>query len=150
LGVWNPLVDTGVTLAPQDLPFIVEGTPATGQPCSAVSDIPWLTVAPTNGSNAGGTNTPVTVTFDSTGLADGVYTGNLCVTSNDPDPGPGNGTDLVVVPVTLTVQPPTAVALTDLAAGVDPLPAPAGLPLGAAAAGLSMALAAAYALRRRR
>ena len=45
-----------------------------------------------------------------------MYTGNLCVTSNDPDAGPGNGTDLVIVPVTLTVLPPTAVALTDLAA----------------------------------
>jgi hypothetical protein len=44
------------------------------------------------------------VTFDSTGLAAGTYTGNLCVYSNDPDPGPGNGTDLVVVPVELVVE----------------------------------------------
>ncbi len=123
-------------------------TPAT---CSALADIPWLSLSPTNGANAGGTNTQVTVTFNSNSLANGVYTGNLCVTSNDPDAGPGNGTDLVIVPVTLTVQPPTAVTLTDLAAGVDPMPAPAGVPLGAvAAAGLSMALAAGYATRRRR
>ncbi len=94
----------------------------------------------------------VTVTFNSNSLANGTYTGNLCITSNDPDAGPGNGTDLVIVPVTLTVQPPTAVALTDLAAGVDQMPAPVpAAPLGAvAAAGLSMALAAGYALRRRR
>ena len=43
------------------------------------------------------------MTFNSTGYGAGVYTGNLCVTSNDPDPGPGNETDLVIVPVTLTV-----------------------------------------------
>ena len=116
-----------------------------------MSDIPWLSLDAYNGSNGGGTNTVVTATFNSTGLPDGVYTGNLCITSNDPDAGPGNGTDLVIVPVTLTVQPPTAVALTDLAAGTDQMPAPAGVPLGAvAAAGLSMAMAAGYALRRRR
>ena len=44
-----------------------------------VSDIPWLSLDTTAGSNAGGTATDVTVTFDSTGLANGVYTGNLCV-----------------------------------------------------------------------
>jgi len=32
----------------------------------------------------------VDVAFDSSGLAAGTYTGNLCITSNDPDPGPGN------------------------------------------------------------
>ncbi|HNU05905.1 MAG TPA: hypothetical protein PKL67_17340, partial [Anaerolineae bacterium] len=75
-----------------------------GPACSAPSDIPWLTLSPTNGSNAGGTATDVAVTFDSTGLAAGVYTGNLCVDSNDPDPGPGNETEMVVVPVALTVE----------------------------------------------
>ena len=126
-------------------------TAGVAAPCTALNDIPWLTLSTAAGSNGGGTNTPVTVTFDSTALADGVYTGNLCVSSNDPDAGPGNGTDQVIVPVTLTVRPPTAVALTDLAAGADQMPAPAGLPLGAvAAAGLSMALAGGYALRRRR
>ena len=46
----------------------------------------------------------MTVTFDSTGLAAGTYTANVCVSSDDPDPGPGNGTALVVVPVSLTVE----------------------------------------------
>ncbi|MEI2690135.1 MAG: hypothetical protein V9H69_10690 [Anaerolineae bacterium] len=41
------------------------------------------------------------MTFDSTSMAPGTYTGNLCVTSDDPDAGPGNETDLVIVPVTL-------------------------------------------------
>jgi hypothetical protein len=101
---WDPAIDTGAN-APQDLPFIVEGTAGgSGGPCSAPSDIPWLSLSATAGSNTGGTNTDVTVTFDSTGLAVGTYTGNLCVTSNDPDAGPGNGTDLVVVPVELIVE----------------------------------------------
>ncbi|HRX05090.1 MAG TPA: choice-of-anchor R domain-containing protein, partial [Anaerolineae bacterium] len=149
---WGPRAAVcGVGTDP-DLVFRLSGTiGGGGEACSALSDIPWLSLDAYNGSNAGGTSTELTVTFDSTGLTPGIYTGNLCVTSNDPDPGPGNETDLVVVPVTLTVQPPTAVALIDLAAGSDQMPAPAGLPLGAvAAAGLSMAMAAGYALRRRR
>jgi hypothetical protein len=55
------------------------------------------------GSNAGGADTDITATFDSTGLAVGTYTGNLCINSNDPDAGPGNGTELVIVPVELIV-----------------------------------------------
>ncbi|MBE2198542.1 MAG: choice-of-anchor J domain-containing protein [Anaerolinea sp.] len=80
-------------------------------PCDAPSDIPWASVTPTNGTTAPGAATSVQVTLDSNGLTDGVYNGNLCITSNDPDPGPGNGTDLVVVPVELTVTgtPPTIV-----------------------------------------
>ncbi|MEP0774761.1 MAG: immune inhibitor A, partial [Acidobacteriota bacterium] len=83
--------------------FISAATPG---PCDAPADVPWLSVLPANGTTAGGATTPVTVTFDSTGLAVGVYNANLCVLSNDPDPGPGNGTELVVVPVSLTVEEP--------------------------------------------
>ncbi len=72
--------------------------------CSNLADIPWLSVDPAMGTTAAGAATEVAVTFDSTGLAVGEYTGNLCISSNDPDPGPGNGTDLVVVPVTLTIE----------------------------------------------
>ena len=73
------------------------------------------------------------------------------MTSNDPDPGPGNGTDLVIVPVTLTVRPPTAVALTDLAAGVEQMPAPlSGLPLATLPAAAAAALGAAFVWRRNR
>lgn len=79
--------------------------------CDAPSDIPWLSVTPTNGTTVPAATTSIAVTLDSTGLTNGVYNGNLCITSNDPDPGPGNGTDLVVVPVELTVTgtPPTIV-----------------------------------------
>lgn len=77
------------------------GAPPT---CSNPADVPWLSLSDSAGSNAAGTSTPVTVSFDSSGLAPGSYAANLCVTSNDPDPGPGNGTALVVVPVELVVD----------------------------------------------
>lgn len=114
--------------------------------CDAPSDIPWASVSPTNGSTPGGGSTPVTVTFDSTGLAAGTYTANLCIDSTDPDPGPGNGTDLVVVPLSLTVEAPTAVTLRD----VDASPLPFSAPLMALPAALGLAAAAVYTLRRRR
>jgi hypothetical protein len=92
---WNPLGD--------DLSMqIIAGGEVV--PCDSLSDIPWLSLNPAAGSTGPGGTTTVDVTFDSTGLAAGTYTGNLCVYSNDPDPGPGNGTDLVVVPVELVVE----------------------------------------------
>ncbi|MEZ4767470.1 MAG: hypothetical protein R2844_03485 [Caldilineales bacterium] len=149
-GTWNPLIDTGAS-AVQDLPFIVEGTAGAGEPCSVPSDIPWLTVTPANGATAPGGATPVQLDFDATALSPGIYTGNLCITSNDPDPGPGNETDLVIVPITLEVNPPTAVVLTDLAAGVEQMPAPlAGLPLATLPAAAAAALGAAFVWRRKR
>ncbi|HSN77416.1 MAG TPA: choice-of-anchor J domain-containing protein, partial [Anaerolineae bacterium] len=101
---WAPLVDG--TFA-QGLPFIVEGL----ADCSNLSDVPWLSVSPANGVNAGGTNTVGTVSFDSTGLANGTYTARMCVFSNDRDPGPGNGTGLVIVPVTLNVGGAAGISL---------------------------------------
>jgi hypothetical protein len=145
---WGPAIDTGAA-AQQDLPFIVEGTAGGSvDPCTALADIPWLTLSPASGANAGGTATGVTVTFDSTGLPVGTYTGNLCVTSDDPDAGPGNETDLVIVPVELIVTDPTAVTLDGLSAAQAPLPL-AGLPLAALPAAVSLALGAAYVLRRK-
>jgi|GEM_PF-1344800 len=111
---WADLIDTGSGTV-QGLPFIVEGA----TDCAALSDVPWLSVSPSNGVNAGGTSTAGTVSFDSTGLASGTYTANLCITSNDPDPGPGNETELVIVPVTLTVQAEPAIEIVKTV-GVDP------------------------------
>ena len=110
-GAWSPLVDTGTAQAVQDLPFVIRGEEGAAV-CAMPSDIPWLSLDATAGSNAGGTSTDVTVTFDSTGLAAGTYTGNLCVFSNDPDPGPGNGTELVIVPVELNVVLQPAIIIT--------------------------------------
>ena len=73
---------------------------ATGGGCTP-SDIPWASVSPDSGSTAGGDSDDVSVIFDSAGLSTGVYTGTLCVNSNDDD------TPLVTVPITLTVVSPT-------------------------------------------
>jgi uncharacterized repeat protein (TIGR01451 family) len=66
-------------------------------PCSAPSDVPWLSEDVTGGTTPAGGSSPVVVTFDSTGLAQGSYNANLCVESNDPDE------TMVVVPVSLDV-----------------------------------------------
>jgi bacillolysin len=68
--------------------------------CSAPSDVPWLSAAPTAGSTVPSAATPVAVTLDSTGLAPGTYEASLCVSSNDPV------TPVVAVPVTLDVTGP--------------------------------------------
>jgi predicted extracellular nuclease len=116
--------------------------------CTNPADIPWASLSPSAGTTAAGAATDVTVTLDSTSLAPGTYTGNLCITSNDPDAGPGNETELVVVPLNLVVEEPTAVTLSSLDAAQASLPL-AGLPGAALPVVLSLALGAAYALRRR-
>ncbi len=67
-------------------------------PCAVAADIPWASVSPDTGTTGVGASSTVDVTFDSTGLATGVYTGTLCVESNDPV------TPLVEVPLMLTVE----------------------------------------------
>jgi uncharacterized repeat protein (TIGR01451 family) len=108
-GTWGPLIDTPNTNAPQDLPFLIDGL----DQCVSPANVPWLSVAPTMGTTTGGGSTPVTVSFDATGLAAGTYNARLCVTSNDPTPAPtGNGTSIVPVPVTFTVTPEADLAIT--------------------------------------
>jgi hypothetical protein len=82
------------------------GTTGGGDSCTTPSDIPWLDVSPTSGSTAAGASSAVTLTYDSTGLADGTYTGNVCIESNDPD------TSFTVVPVTLNVGAVTAIDMS--------------------------------------
>jgi serine protease AprX len=89
---------------------IVAPPPAT---CEVASDIPWLSVSPDSGTTTPGSTSDVDVTFDSTGLAIGVYTGTLCIESNDPT------NSLVQVPVTLNVTPDY---------GVDAMTSDADLP----------------------
>ena len=67
-------------------------------PCSAPSDLPWVSVDPTSGTTPPAGTSTVDVTFDSTGLTPGTYDGFLCVNSNDPDE------DLVEFPVQLVVD----------------------------------------------
>lgn len=80
-------------------------TAGVAQPCSVSLDIPWLSLDTNSGSTLGGSWTDVTATFDATGYGVGVYTGNLCVTSND------TTQPLVTVPVTMTVEAPLPVAI---------------------------------------
>ncbi|MEW5985892.1 MAG: SBBP repeat-containing protein [Chloroflexota bacterium] len=67
---------------------------------SCGGDVPWATSAPASGVTAPGESAVVDVTFDAAGLTTGIYTGTLCVNSNDLN------TPLVTVPLTLTVVPP--------------------------------------------
>jgi len=78
-----------------ELPMFAVAVPSGG--CATPGDVPWLSVAPASGTTAGGASSTTTVTFDATGLSDGVYDANLCVHSNDA------ANRLVAVPVTLTV-----------------------------------------------
>ena len=118
---WNTTVTDTLTIsntgdAQLDWTVFEEDTAAY---CSAPADISWASVNLSSGMTAPGGSSSVEVTFDSTGLYAGTYTGNLCITSNDPDPGPGNGTDLVVVPLELTVEAAPSIDLVKTV-GLDP------------------------------
>ena len=64
----------------------------------------WASAEPFVGTTPPAGSVAVTVTFDSTNLAVGEYSGALCVYSNDPDPD----ASLVEVPLSLTVAEPVA------------------------------------------
>jgi hypothetical protein len=118
--------------------FRIEGT-AGGAACTP-ADIPWLSVNPASGTTAAGAATPVDATYSNmSALAIGTYTGNLCVTSNDPV------NPVVLVPVTLTVRAPTAVDTTALVARTA---APLGLLVPVA--GALLAVVAFVIIRKRR
>lgn len=51
-------------------------------PCTNFGDVPWLDVWPTSGTTAGGSSSEVTLTYDTSGMAAGVYTADLCISSN--------------------------------------------------------------------
>ncbi len=87
-GTWNPATD----VEPQGLPFVIEGASAA---CSV--DLGWVSVSPLSGLLLDGESAELQVVFDSTGLSNGEYTGQLCVNSNDPH------NPIVTVPLTMTV-----------------------------------------------
>lgn len=60
-------------------------------------DLPWLALSPITGTTSAGGSSTVDVTFNSTGLASGVYTGTVCILSND------STNSQIQLPVTLTV-----------------------------------------------
>ncbi len=77
-GAWTMAVDTG-TGTQQGIPFVVEGEIAGPPP-----DLLWLSEDPLLGTVEPGICQDVDVTFDSTGLDLGLYTGALKILSNDP------------------------------------------------------------------
>jgi len=62
------------------LDVVEEGPP----PAACGVDIPWLTVSQRRGTTPPDSSSAVNLTFDSTGLEEGFYTGILCLSSNDP------------------------------------------------------------------
>jgi subtilisin family serine protease len=90
---WTPGSDCGFTNP--DLSFRLLGT-RTG-PCSSLGDIPWISASPSSGTTTAGSTDQVSLLFNSSGLVDGPYSGNICIASNDP------ANPLVVVPVTMDV-----------------------------------------------
>ncbi|HEX4956146.1 MAG TPA: hypothetical protein VF017_22385 [Thermoanaerobaculia bacterium] len=93
-----------------DLDFTITEAPAD---CGAPADLPWASAMPTAGTVASMATTMVDVTFDSTGLAPAVYTGLLCIASNDP------ANPLVAVPLTLTVLGVPSISVTPTALASD-------------------------------
>ncbi|MEW5986507.1 MAG: hypothetical protein AB1791_07740 [Chloroflexota bacterium] len=102
---WEERTLCGIGSDP-DLIFQLLGTSSSGgEPGCAPGDITWATVSPTSGETAAGESSPITITFHSAGLTAGVYTGTLCLSSNDPDESQ------VQVPLTLTVETAPAIAV---------------------------------------
>jgi C1A family cysteine protease len=64
---------------------------------SGGEDCPWLSMSPTSGSVAPAASDEITVTIDTTGLAEGDYTAEIVIVNNDPDENPK------IVPVNLQV-----------------------------------------------
>ncbi|MGB0384510.1 MAG: carboxypeptidase regulatory-like domain-containing protein [Ardenticatenaceae bacterium] len=94
-GVSQPTNVTNIGAANMQLVMNVTGDISRGT-CSA-SDIPWVSASPSAGTTAQGNTDEVTLLFNSTGLAAGRHSGQLCIQSNDPDQA------TVKIPVSLTV-----------------------------------------------
>ena len=98
-GIWVAVTDSGTDTS-QGFPFQI-----TGQ----VSDCEqpgWVSVTPDSNSLAAGTADQVSVTFNSSGLGAGTYTGELCLTSND------SNNPFLRLPITLTSLAPAIILTT--------------------------------------
>ena len=79
--------------------------------CDAPDDISWITVNPISGTVPTLSADLVNVTFDSTGLSTGTYSGTLCINSNDPV------NPIVQVPLTMTVNTNADIMITSPLSG---------------------------------
>lgn len=73
--------------------------------CDNINDIAWLSIGSDNGTVASGQSSDLELGFDSTGLAVGEYSANLCFSSNDPV------SPLLSLAVSLTVSENTLYSL---------------------------------------
>ena len=80
-----------------DTLYLVECDWCEGADCTCDPDAPWMSVDPTSGTVNPSGSMEVTVTFDTTDMAEGDYYGNIKIACDDPDEG------CVVVPVILHV-----------------------------------------------
>lgn len=87
----------GMQQVGDDTVVVYELSRVLGLGCTSADDLPALTVSPTSGTAVGSGSSEIDVTFDATGLAMGVYAGNLCLVSNDP------ATPAVAVPFSYSV-----------------------------------------------
>ncbi len=98
-GLGTPCADWGSRVATcgigthPDLLFRLIGVASNCAP----SEVSWLDVNPLTGSIPTNESEIISVTLDSTGLTNGIYSGNLCLTTNDP------AEPFVKTPVELTV-----------------------------------------------
>ena len=104
-GNWVRTRDSG-TDTHQGFPFSIK---ATATDCDLPS---WLTVDPISSTLAAGTAEQVSVVFNSTGLAAGTYSDDLCLTSSD------SSSPFLRLPITITSLAPAIILTTTI--GLDP------------------------------
>ena len=89
--VYHSALPEYITATESDKQFVYNVITLTSQKST------WLSVEPIQGAVPPGSSADVTVTFDAANLAEGSYTGNIVVHSNDPDE------PQIIVPAALTV-----------------------------------------------
>ena len=110
------LVFAGMQQVGDDTVVAYELSRVVGLGCTTPAEMPQLTVSTTSTTTTGHASTDVDVTFDAFGLPLGVYTGTLCLTSNDPV------NDVATIPFAYdVVGAPTADFTADVTMGEAPL-----------------------------
>jgi hypothetical protein len=110
-------VDCGVT-EPQttasigfpDMQIVMNVYGSSGPTCSA-NALPWVAAVPASGTVAHDSSSDVGIVFDSTGLSNGIYTGTLCLDTND------TANPQTLLPVTLTVASPAQLTVNTVGNG---------------------------------
>jgi uncharacterized repeat protein (TIGR02543 family) len=96
-GLAEPATTTSIGFPGMQIVMNVHGS--TGPSCSA-NALPWVSTSPSSGTTAPASSSNVGIVFNSTGLTTGVYTGTLCLNTND------TLMPQTLLPVKLTVASP--------------------------------------------